>query len=750
MADYEQPGTAAEPHPDDKPTEVEASLTDWNQPDESGVRGEDSPNLVPFFLSAGDAGKKWLAETLAKQACDDTMSGWDDSEDFRQNRARINRLYTGFLRKKTFPYDGCANIHIPVMLENLQRLCANVYAELFQDREMVFGVKATGPDDYETAEILTLHANWRLKNELTDFPGQMDTALAEFFLAGTVIAYSWRDRKANRNCHDVLSCDDVVVPYAHKAVKVDMSDVPWKTRIVRKYRHELEDLKEDGEWSQVDLVLKNDPPPIDFMTTTTREQGEQREGVHSPEKGRARPYVFFQYHGWLRMPGETRQRPICVTVSADHKVVTQFFIREEPHWKDLLRYDQQTAELGQYTADMESFSAAQQEYATLQGALDPMTGQPMAPPAPPTPPPQPEWLQMDEAGMPQPPAPPKRVPLEMFSIGKCSYNPDGMLGLGYGSVLGPFNEMADEATNRFYDQATASNAKVLLTKGNVLPGNTALIPGKVIPLTTVDDDIRKAIYEHGPGPANAQLFDFARWGMEAAESAVAAPSVLSGQPGKSGETFRGLATRAEKATKQLSTSASKFVSFLEQIFKNDAKLLANFLEDEELVQVNDHLADYRKFTLEEGPPGPPDPMTGQPTPGIQRPKQQIRVTRDMYRRNYEVTFTADLAFTSKAEKIAQADEVLAMVNQVFPPIPPGQPIPDPAAAIRHAAMAEALRVRGKQDLIPLLGPPPPPPPQPMGTPTMPPPPPPGMAPPGEPPGMPPGPGPQPDAGMPPS
>ncbi len=62
---------------------------------------------------------------------------------------------------------------------------------------------------------------------------------------------------------------------------VDLSDVPWKVRIVRKYKQELEDLRDSGEWSQVDTILavKTGTPsllPITRMLPNPKTPGRLR------------------------------------------------------------------------------------------------------------------------------------------------------------------------------------------------------------------------------------------------------------------------------------------------------------------------------------------------------------------------------------------------------------------------------------------------------------------------------------------
>lgn len=711
--DSEPPKRWGDPRPED-----EADLVGWQSVAEA-------PNMVPFFMST-DSGRKWLGQVVTKQVCDDFKQGWESSEKYRERRRQNYRLYTGHLAKKSFPFDGCANAHSPVMFERVQRLAANVFAEIFVDRETIFSVKPTGPDDYEQAELLTLHGNWQLKSELTDFLRQMERAVQEFFVAGSVFCHSYYDPVKRRNRHDILNCEEFCIPYVWKTDQIDLSDVPWKVRIVRKYRPELEELADQGDgtgWAQIDHVLSKAPPPWDVLEVKNREAAASQEGITAPETDPGSPYVFLEYHGWLRMPGETRSRPICAIVSHPEKIITKLYIREQDDWRDRMRYDSQMAELERFQQDTEQHQAMQVQEAQLAASLsqpgvDPaeadmmgqgLMGSQIPPPTPPT------WLaeaQPGPDGSPQPP-PVRKVPIEMFSHGVCIDNPEGILGLSIGGMLADINKLVDEALNRYYDSATLANVwSIIVPHGLKLGSNTiAVQPGKVFQAEGVaGEKLKDQIVELRAAPASPQLFDLVRFFHDIADSSAAAPGVLSGEPGKSGETFRGLATRREQATKQLSAAGIRIIAFVDQIVKNNAALNAVFMEEDEIVQVGDHFSDVRKLTLAEGG----------------EPQREIHVGRDLYRRNYSVTFTADVRFSSQAQRVAESDEILAMAAQI--------PMLQQNPAFTYAAIAEALRARGKQQLIPMLGPPPPPPEMPMGM--MPPP---GMGLPGMgPPGMPPG------------
>ncbi len=472
------------------------------------------------------------------------------------------------------------------------------------------------------------------------------------------------------------------------------------------------------------------PPSWDLLDAKNREQAAGHEGIKSPPTDPTAPYVFLEYHGWLRMPGMAEPKPICATVSHPDKVVVKLYIREEEDWRDRARFDAQMGEMQRYNEDIQEAQQMQEQQMQLEQRMsgpdiDPFDAQTMSEgmQQEPIPHPEPpEWLaegNIDAQGNPAPP-PIRRVPVEMFSHGVCIDNPEGILGLSLGTMLAKMNEIVDASLNAYFDAAMLSNVWSLIVPEMLDLGSSsvAVTPGKIFKAKgNVAEKLKDQIIELRAGPPTEGLFNFARYFTETADSAAAAPGVLSGEPGKSGETFRGLATRREQATKQLSAAGIRFIAFLDNIIKNNAKLNAVFMDEDEILQVGDHFADIREHTM--GPDG--------------QPLAQLHIGRELYRRNYSVTFTADVRFASQTQRISEADEVLGMVTQI--------PALQGNFALQYAAVAKAFRARGQQDLIPMLGPAPDPPEVAMGTP-------PPMMPGMMPPGMP-GAGPPPPGGPPP-
>ncbi len=645
---------------------------------------QDSPNLVEFFDAAGEEGKKFLKD-LGDQVCQDFTSAWDSSEEYREKREENFKIMVGIMGKKDKPFEGCANAHAPLMLERLLRLISNVYAEIFTSKDDIFVVPPSGPDDQQRADLLTRHGNWQIKNDMMDFSAQQQRGLWEFFGAGSVFAYSYYDTVRRRNRHDILNCEEFVIPYVYTTVMPDLSDVPFKIRILRKYKPELEYLRDENDWANLDAVIKAGPG--EQTETPVRDQGAAADGILAPDDNPNSPYEFLHYAGNTTFPGTNYERPIEAIVDKASKVVVKLTVREEDDWKDVVRFERQSEEWELFKQDMQQYEAVvartnemreRLRFALVNPGLnpiDPMEVQQiqraleveMMPPV------RPLW--MDDDHVTTGPDLVRRVPLEMFSHGRCIENPLGSLGLSYGNILAEENRMANEALNRFYDAATLSNVWSLLTTDNITigDGDVPFGPGMIKKVkNSAGGDLRSQIMELKPAPANGQLVDIARMAADWGDG-VTVSGIVSGEPGKSGETYRGVATRLERATKQLSVAASKYMDFLGNILRNNAKLNRIFLDEDEVFHVTDDM-------------GLPQTKT---------------IGRKLYQRDYSVSFSADVRFSSQAQKVAEADEILAMIGNI-PPLQGNK-------ALLYAALKEAFVARGKKELVPLLGPPPPPP-----------------------------------------
>lgn len=689
---------------------------------------EESPNLVPVFAAHPD-GKEWLKKA-ADEVCENFDSAWESTEDYRGMVAQNFKIYAGKMPKRSYPYDNMPNPHVPILLEGATRLGSRLFAELFGERGNIFGVMPTGPDDAQIAELLTVHGNWQLRNDIPDFFRQQHRGIMLFFTAGDVTCESFYDPERRQNRHEMLTSDDFVTPYMWTSTMPDWSDAPFLVKVLRLQKHQIR--ARAGEWDEdaIDRVIAKQAPSWDDEPEgKLREAVAETTGVTSPDDGKGAPYILYQYHGWMALPGikqvtteegdegieieDERERYVCIVVCPKTRNVLRVYVDEDYDWKDRLRFENQQKELAGFQQAQADFQGMQDEAAQIQTRLQTpviQTEDPMADEADmqarqmaeqrlgqlqlAVPPEPPGWLDPEN---PQPPAPPRKVPnCWRFSHGVCIENPLGNNGLSYGNILADFNRSADNHLTMFSDAAVLANQWGIIAPDTLDIDKLEIAPGKVNKVTGMTaDDLRKSIIELKPSPANQQLVDLVNMSYQWGQSAVSAPNVLSGEPGKSGETYRGISTRIEQAMKQLTVAGQKYADFVTQTLRNNAQLNSKFLPEDEILYVNDHVQGIR----------------------------ELKMSRRLYERDYRVTIMSDLRFTSQAQRIQEADELIGL-KQMVPTLANN-------VAFDQQAVIRRLRAMGVTDMIPFLGPQLPPPSTPMG---MLPPPPPGMAPPGATPG----------------
>jgi hypothetical protein len=308
----------------------------------------------------------------------------------------------------------------------------------------------------------------------------------------------------------------------------------------------------------------------------------------------------------------------------------------------------------------------------------------------------------DEA--PAAPEAPRRVPIHSFTHFVAIEPLVGNKGLSYGRIQADLQRAVNALVTQFIDAGTFANIQTWAAtrKMDTRGGELKWSPGEINFFEGLDvDDIRKVLMPLSTGQANPQLMEIANLLMDKAQSSMQAADILSGEPGKSGETYKGVAARIEQATKQLSVLGRKFGNSLKFVFKHNARLNSIFLPENEIVRIAD--------------------LEGSP---------EITIGAGMYQKPYMFEIRADMRFATNIQRVEEADEVLKMVMDLG--AQPGMPL-NGNLALQYECIKGAFLARRRPDLVALMGARPPEVQQ-FGMPTMPP------APPGGVPGAPPPPG----------
>lgn len=686
---------------------------------------ENELNLVKTFKSHSEG--KAALKRIAEKCLTDFDAAWSATEKFRSNMADVWKLFSGTLDPKPPPFEHMANAHVPILMENTIRMVFRQAYELFGNWTNVFGVNPIGPDDERTAKLLSLHGNWQIRKRIKDFKRQLGhRGLLVYDLFGDVTCHSYWDPQRRYNRHEILTANEFVCANAHVSTMPDYSDVAWMAKILFMDAHELR--KMAPGWEGVAETLKRLPPDWDEspISSELRAAIDKNLGIDSSayQKGQ---YRIIQYEGWLNLPPssapandngapdndveeEPRDRYCKVIIDAQTGNILSLNIHERVDPYDKRRYEFEMQQLQRYQQAqqerqmlMQEIEQTRQSALSMGHSLDPMSDGPgqavmMAraieeTPLPPEPQ-MPDWMRGDPMAQPRPP---ESVPIRMFAHGVNIEPLQGILGLGTGAIHAAQNKAANIALSMFIDQGTLGNFKNFLVKGDVrFPEKMQIKPGGIHKVEG-STDLMKDVVPLDFGEANPQLIQLIEMLVRFGNTVTNTPEVLSGESGKSGETAQGISARIEQATKMLSVPTGKYADFLSQVLENNAALNAIFLDDAEFFSVNNH-----------------DPALGAPG------QQVFSVGRELYDRPYDIEISADLKFTSTAQRISEADALVQLPNAV--PELMGN------FAFKHAVISKAFEARNRHDLISLMGAPPPA-PQMFGMPTTPPAPPPGMAPP---------------------
>lgn len=666
-----------------EPEEGEEYAVDEENPDvEDLVYRDEDLNLVPAFLEH-PLGRKTLDE-IVNQVIADYEDAAESSEKYRENRADNWKLFAGTLPPKDHPFEDAANCHVPITAEAFTRTHSQMTSEMFGDWTDFVGVQGTGPDDDGLADTVGPHMNWQFTEDIRDFPRQAARANMQF-LMGDVSAHSTFNEKTQRNEHNVLTPDELFVPYTQTSTQSDYSDCPYVCMVRSYQRHELQ--AEKG-WHGVDKLLSGpgaswEDEPEDRLGIAVGES----LGIELPSSDEMRrvPFKILHYEGWDRglLPGQDSDRYIHAIVDHKSRKILLLRIHEQPDWKEQVRFKRQLSDWVNYIKALENWNRAKAHDSQLATQTQPPGfGTDMFAPAAPPPgvdpadlvmPVRPSWMKSTE----DTPQQPRMGPVHMFTHAVCIEPMAGTHGLGYLDIVANYNRMANTALNQFTDAATLSNSWTLLLASGLDPdGDFSFGPGRINKIqgaTPAGGELDKGIRELKSPPANPQLMELVAKAKEFSEGAMQSSAVLSGDPGKSGETWRGHAARLEAATKQLSVRSRVMTqSFFKPIYEKNARLNGMFLPEHEIVS----LMDWK--TLE---------------------RREVPIGREMYNQDYDIVIRADLRFASEAQRVQEATELASLVM--------GNPYLQNNAALNHAVMTKLLEARRNQELVPLLGAPPP-------------------------------------------
>lgn len=208
MPPPQQPGSAAPDAATEEEMAVDKALQTLNLAE--SIRKKDKRK-----------GTNTLAELGSKVVCD------FDADDFSRKKwmdrnEEWMKLATQVVEKKTFPWEGAANVKYPLLSTAALQFSARAYSSLLPSLDIV-KAKVIGPDPdgnlTDVANTLSTHMSYQILHEMDGWEDDMDTLCFVLPIVGTMFKRTYYSEVDERNVSELVHAKDFVVNYYTKTLK---------------------------------------------------------------------------------------------------------------------------------------------------------------------------------------------------------------------------------------------------------------------------------------------------------------------------------------------------------------------------------------------------------------------------------------------------------------------------------------------------------------------------------------------------
>jgi hypothetical protein len=638
--------------------------------------GEEKPvsmiNILPLFL-ADPKLKEWI-EREAKDVVRLVKVDLDGRSEYEKRHANRLKLYAGEIPTLGPPAEGARAPHIAIVTKAIVHLWARTYDQVIPAKGDIIHSVPFGPQDMDRAQRTEQHLNWQLRQRVPDWASGHQANIIGWYLGGSMFRDYRYDPIERVHRIDTLGMDDFVIPYSERDDHPLMKSLPRMTRVLRLSRWQAQIYEDSGMWANLDAVYPEDdtpdlngdsspPAPKLDEETKTEKAVIDISRIEKPDHGdRNSKRTYYEQKTFIAFPKDLgipalesvagKTKPVTITVDKTTKNPLALTIREEPDQVDQARFNQE-----------------QQAYQLSVGNI--ITQMSTMPP-----------------GTPPPPEPPKPAPVRQSTVYTTVHyrlfpNPDGILGLGVGSLLESSNELANSLAAEYMLGAKFENLK-----GGFIPrgsrekrGDIPFVPGKFVEMDLEPEVMQKAIVPLTFSAPSEGLMRVVEK-LEANSEIAANADILSGEKGASNETAKGMMVR--------NSNAMALISVMTRLYLEAMKYEVKMIAHGNAVQMD-------------GPETfPVTTMTG----ADQSKVENVTVQPSDYVEDLHIEFTADARMSSKPERIADAKDFVQMI--LNSPLSQNQMLLD-------FSFRKMFRAAEAPDYEAAMGPPPqpPPPPQPM-------------------------------------
>jgi chaperonin GroES len=280
-----------------------------------------------------------LAEGMDKKDLDkigcDVIEGFKTDDESRREWLDRNREYmklaTQVVERKSYPWDGAANVKYPLLTTAALQFSARAYGSLIPSMDVV-KAKVVGDDPQgqmtDIANKLSTHMSYQLLYEIEDWEEDMDKLCFILPIIGTMFKKIWVNAD-KEICIDLFSPKHVVVNYYTK----QLCNAPRISEIQYYTVNEIKEMMNKKQWLESpELLEAGTPDPEDQGLSDGR-----MTGVNPPKKDDETPRKFITQYCRLDLDDDEYKEPYIVTVDYEKQQVVRIvanFYSKDIEWQD--------------------------------------------------------------------------------------------------------------------------------------------------------------------------------------------------------------------------------------------------------------------------------------------------------------------------------------------------------------------------------------------------------------------------------
>jgi len=254
---------------------------------------------------------------IGNRVCEDYRADISSRSEWEAKRAEWRKLLIGHRDIKSFPWKGCANVHIPLLGVAALQFQARAYEALIPKREIAKCFSTDGAS-VDAAVRASKYLNYQLTVEMDEWEEDMDTLFLQLPVDGSCVKKTYYDESLQRVSSRLLSVDEFVAPYGVKRLESS----PRCTHFYYISPNDIKIRTANGEFLEIASKLEGGQgrqrhplPEIKEARDTTSQETE------SFTPSQEEPRLFLEQHRFIDLDGDGLAEPYIVVVDEETEQV---------------------------------------------------------------------------------------------------------------------------------------------------------------------------------------------------------------------------------------------------------------------------------------------------------------------------------------------------------------------------------------------------------------------------------------------